>query len=233
MPAADSANIRPTKSSSARSALAAILRIDRFSVAPFSSRCSSSELSHSVTISTRMALKAPSIRLRTLTVAPPSFQVIWSSSSSSSGSTPVTHSTTAIHATHENVRSNMRTSWLVGKAWCSTRTVSRMAASDIRMGTTTLNTAVGTTPCSSQRASSASISAASGNITPSTMRWPNQTEFSRGASAPRSRRTTPQASSRQPTKAASSISADGLVRLATRRDSSSAVGADATAGPAI
>ena len=76
MPAADAANSTPTTSSSARSALAAILRMLRLSVAPFSSRASSTDEIHSASIITSTTVTVPSIRLRTETWVLPIFQVI-------------------------------------------------------------------------------------------------------------------------------------------------------------
>ena len=224
MPAADSANISPTNSSTARIALAAILRTPMLSLAPCNSLASSNALTHSANISTSTPLTVPSMMLRTEICVAPIFHLMSSSSFRISGSSPVIHSTTAIQASHETLRSNTRTSFEFGKLSRSTRTVSRITASEMRMGTASLNTAIGTTLFSTQRASSASSNANAGNNAPSMVLSPNQVEPGVG-SGPRITRTRAHASARQPAITASSMSAVGLIRSPTRRPSSSAVSA--------
>ena len=121
---------------------------------------------------------------------------------------PVIHSTTASQASQEMLRSTTRMKVEFGKALCSTRTVSRITASDSRIGTTSANTAIGNWPASSQRASSASSQVSNGNSTPSKIRVPNQIEPS-AARGPRIRRTSAQPPSTQAATAASSSSAVG------------------------
>ena len=70
-------------------------------VADLSNLSSRAEEIHSVTISTNPAVTPPSIRLRTDSLAPPTFHVIWSISSSKTGNRPLTQNTTAIQAIHE------------------------------------------------------------------------------------------------------------------------------------
>jgi hypothetical protein len=94
-------------------------------------------------------------------------------------------------------------------------------ASDIRIGTASLNTAMGTTSRSAQRAATASRSASAGNRAPSTMRSPNQVEPG-VACAPRSRRTVTQARIRQAAMTPSSMSAEGLKSASTSWPNSSA-----------
>ena len=65
----------------------------------------------------------------------PIFHWMASSSCSSSGNTPVIHSTTASQATQDRLRSTTRTNCEVGKLARNTRTVSRMTASDTSTGT--------------------------------------------------------------------------------------------------
>ena len=72
---------------------------------------------------------------------PPTFQLISSSSCSTRGSRPVTHSTMMNHASHEMVRSMGRTQGEFGNAACSTLTPTRIATSAISTGITTSNAA--------------------------------------------------------------------------------------------
>ena len=208
MPAADSATTTPSNNSKARNRFAAILRIDRLSVAPASSFFSSAADTHSASTITSTADTAPSIRLRTLILVLPIFQVMSSSSCSTSGSTPVIHSTTATQASHDTLRSTTRMKSEFGKARCSTRATRRMTTSDTSTGTTTLNTANGTvssaSQCRPQRTATANSRASTGNSTPPTTPSPNHTEPG-CAVGPRSSRTMAQARPRQPTARASSI----------------------------
>ena len=152
------------------------MRIDRSSPLPRSSCFSIAAEIHSATTSTRPAVSVPSTRLRSVSLVVPTFQLTSSIASSSSGSTPVIHSTTASQAIHDTVRSITRTQPAVGKVTCSTRTARRITSSDSRIGIASLNTAIFTVPASSSRAPKASASASTGNSTPSMMRSPNQIE---------------------------------------------------------
>ena len=237
MPAADSAISKPTKSSAARVALAAILRRLRFAVAPLSSCASTAADTHSAITITTTTDSVPSIRLRKVTCAVPIFQPMSSSASITVGQMPVTHSATPSHATHETQRSMRRIGRDAGKATVSTRTVRRITASDTRIGTASLNTASGTTPVSPQRAPSAAINAINGKSTPSTSRSPKRIEACRGA-VPRSRRVAPQANSRQPASTAASVMALGLASEPSSSAISSAVsgrvmGRELTVPPAL
>ncbi|MNT38783.1 hypothetical protein D3C72_1749920 [compost metagenome] len=110
MPTADRAMMSPTKISSARTALLTALRSDSSApVAERSRRDSMAADIHSAISSTAAAVSAPSIMVRTDSVAPPTFQWIWSSSSSTRGNSPVTHSTMPSQASHEMERSIGRT----------------------------------------------------------------------------------------------------------------------------
>ncbi len=145
MPAADSANSRPMKSSRARTALAAILRSDRLvAVAPLMRLTSMAEEIHSATTSTTIADSDPSITLRKVMRVVPKVQ--WTSSAPSRriGSTPVTHSATAIQASHDTVRSIERMALDAGNAAPSTRTVKRIATSETSTGMATRKTPGGT-----------------------------------------------------------------------------------------
>ena len=133
-------------SSSARVALLTALRNDRsLPEACRSSRPSMAEDTHNINISTAPAVSPPSIRVRTLSVLLPTFQVIWSSSASTTGSRPLTHSTMASQATQEMVRSSKRTQGVLPNATCNTLTPTRMTTSETSTGIATLNTASGTT----------------------------------------------------------------------------------------
>ena len=220
MPAADSANIRPTNSNTARIAFAAILRTLILPRLPLSRRASSSDDSQSAPTSTSTALTAPSRMLRTLIWVAPIFHWMASSSCNMTGSTPVTHNTTASHTTQDRLRSMTRTRGERGKLARSTRTVSRMTASDMKIGSASLNTASGTTFCNAQRASSTSSSTNSGKKMPSTTPLPNHIEPRLG-SGPRTRRTTNQATARQPAMTPSSISAVGCSSACSSRPRSS------------
>ena len=128
----------------------------------------------------RTALSAPSIRLRKDTSVPPSFQWMASSSRSTSGSRPVTHSTSTPQTSQDSVRSSTRTACDVGNATRSTRTAMRITTSEARIGTARCSTATGCADFSAQhRAASANSNASTGNSTPSTMRAPNQTLLGR------------------------------------------------------
>ena len=153
MPTADSAMIRPKNISSARVALLTALRSDRsLPTALRSRRVSMADDTHSDRISTAPAVRMPSIMVRRLSVVAPIFQVIWSSSASTTGSRPLTHSTMASQATHEMVRSSTRTQGAVANATCSTFTPTRITTSDTSTGIATLNAANGKRSSSSARA---------------------------------------------------------------------------------
>ena len=79
----------------------------------------------------------------------PTFQCTSSIASRTIGETPVTQRTTAIQASHEMLRSTMRTQRTPGKVRLRTRTLRRMTTSEIRIGIATLNTAGLTVPASS------------------------------------------------------------------------------------
>jgi hypothetical protein len=115
MPAAVSANIRPMNSSSARSMLASILRSDRLPTPWRRTRASTAAETHSASTITSTAVTAPSSSLRSERVVPPRVQRIWSSSSSSTGSSPVTQPTRASQAIHDTLRSTTRISCDDGK----------------------------------------------------------------------------------------------------------------------
>ena len=66
--------------------------------------------------------------------------------------TPVTQSTTAIQASHEMLRSTMRTQRTPGKVRRSTRALRRMTTSESRIGIASLNTAGLITAASAIRA---------------------------------------------------------------------------------
>ena len=190
MPAADSANSSPTSSSNARVALDAILRAEiSLPIAPRISRASMVADSHSISSITPTALSAPCSSASSDRSTPPTRQCSASSSATSSGSNPVSHSTRPIHTTQETVRSSRRTSIESGNATCSTRTLTRMISRLARIGMASGRIVTGSTPCSAQRASTAPSSANSGHNTPSKMRWPNQM-LSRGRAPPRIPRTT-------------------------------------------
>ena len=206
MPTADSANSKPKNSSSARTMLAAILRSDRVLPVPCSRRFSIAAETHSASTITTPAVSVPSSMSRRDRCAAPTFQCTSSIASSSRGSAPVTHSTTASQASHDTLRSMTRTQRVVGKVALSTRTARRMMASAISIGSASLNTAGFTTPASASLAANARASASTGNSTPSTMRLPNQIE-SAGAVAPRNKRPIAQASSKQPASTPASVRA--------------------------
>ncbi len=147
-----------------------------------------------------------------MTSVAPTFQRTSSIASRIIGETPVIQRTTAIHASHEMLRSTVRTQRTPGKVRLRTRTLRRMTTSEIRIGIATLNTAGLTVPASTTRAAYARASARTGKRTPSKMLLPNQTEAT-GRSRPRSRRTMIQAATRQPTRIASSATAPGLNQL--------------------
>ena len=96
---------------------------------------------HRVSSSTSPAVSPPSMMLRTVSLAPPTFQPIWSSSFKTTGNRPLTHSTMASHATQEMVCSSSRAQRACAKATCSTFTPTRITSSANRTGTATLNTA--------------------------------------------------------------------------------------------
>ena len=145
MPTADSASINPTDSNNARVALLATLRSDSDSpLASRSSRASMADDTHNATISTTAADSAPSSSVRTDTVLPPSFQWIWSSSASTTGSNPVIQATAASHASHDSDRSTGRSQGASRNATSSTLTPTRIATSAISAGMATLHTARGT-----------------------------------------------------------------------------------------
>ncbi len=148
---------------------------------------------HNVTIKTTPATIVPSRIVARLIVLEPIFQCTASSASMKDGSTPVIHSTTPPQAIHDTVFSTARTSVDLGKATRITRTVSRIASSDSRIGTTTLKTANGRCRCRQNwRAIHTRPSHKAGNSTPSKMRPPKTMEPCRG-SGPRISRGTPQA----------------------------------------
>ena len=141
MPTADSDRIRPISSSSARTTLAAILRMDRSSVVWRISRASMPAEIHSATSITSTAEKPPSTKLRSVSRTLPNFQPTSSSSSSNTGSRPVIHSTVAPQAIQEPRRSASLMAPESGQAAASTRTTSRIKASDTNTGTASLNSA--------------------------------------------------------------------------------------------
>ena len=144
MPTADNASNRPMNTSATRVALLTALRSDNSPpVALRSKRASMADEIHSVTMITMLAVRAPSSIVRTDMVELPTFHLMSSSSSSTTGSKPLTHSTSANQAAHEKVRSKARTTGAFLKATCSTFTITRMAASASNAGTATLNTAMG------------------------------------------------------------------------------------------
>jgi hypothetical protein len=120
----------------------------------------------------------------------------------------VIHSTTAIQAIHDRLRSTTRISCDCGNTARSTRTVSRITASEISTGSATLNTAAGTNATSRRLAANAKTSASSGNSAPSIARVPSQIEPAR--SGPLNIRTMNHARPRQPSNTAASASALGL-----------------------
>ena len=98
---------------------------------------------HKVKISTAPAVSEPSIRERTESVEPPTFQRIWSICSSSRGSKPLTHKTMAIQATQEMLRSKTRTAGVSPKATCNTLAPTRMHSSATSAGSAIRNTTRG------------------------------------------------------------------------------------------
>ncbi len=144
MPTADSAISRPTNISTARVALLTALRNDSsLPVAERSRRVSIAAEIHSVIRSTTPAVTAPSSMVRTDRVELPTFHLMSSSSSSTTGNRPLTQSTIASQASHEIVRSRARTNGASLKATCNTLTPRRITASASSTGTATLNTATG------------------------------------------------------------------------------------------
>jgi hypothetical protein len=99
-----------------------------------------------------------------------------SSSASTGGSRPTIHSTAAIHASQEMVRSSNRTRLDAGNTARSTRAKSRMTASDTNTDTAMRSTSTVWKSSTTRRATSVSTSASSGNSTPSKVRSPNQIE---------------------------------------------------------
>ena len=142
MPTIDKAISTPMNINNARTVLLMTLRKDKsLPVADLSKRLSIADEIHKATIKTAPAVKLPSISVRTDKMLPPTFQRIWSSSSSTRGNTPVTHNTTATHAPQEMVRSSARTMGVAPKATCMTLTPSRMAAKEMHTGSKTANKA--------------------------------------------------------------------------------------------
>ncbi len=130
--------------STARTVLLMTLRSDKsLPVADLSKRDSCAAETHSVMISTTPAVNAPSNKVRTDSMEPPTFQRIWYSSSNTRGKTPVTHSITANHAIQESVRSSKRTMGVAPKAACKTLTPNRIKAKDTHTGTKIANKAIG------------------------------------------------------------------------------------------
>jgi hypothetical protein len=82
----------------------------------------------------------------------PTRQWICSSSSITSGSKPLIHITTAIHATHEIVRSTQRIQRAWWKATCSTLTPNRIDASATSAGMAMRNSVIGNQGASATRA---------------------------------------------------------------------------------
>ncbi len=90
---------------------------------------------------TTPAVMAPSKTLRSVICELPTFQCTSSIASRTIGEKPVTQRTTAIQASHEMLRSTMRTQRTPGNVRRSTRALSRMTTSESRIGIATLNTA--------------------------------------------------------------------------------------------
>ena len=221
MPADDSANSRPTNSSSERIALAAILRMDRSMDSRRSSRASMAAETHSASTSTSAAVRLPSMRLRSVSLTVPNFQPMSSSSSRMTGSSPVTHSTAPSQMTQEPMRSTSRIGAESGQAAASTRATTRMKASDTSSGSASLNSAGDSSHNgSSRRAPKASASASSGNSAPSMTRRPNSTLASRRVIARDSAQLSRAASARQASSRAHSPSAAGLNTRLSRACSS-------------
>lgn len=144
MPTADRASNRPTSISKARAALLkALRRLSSPPVALRSNLASMAEEIHSVMISTSPAVKVPSMMLRTDKTEPPIFQEIWSSSSITKGSRPLTHKTIAAQATHEMLRSSNRTAGVSLNAACNTLTPMRITSREISTGIASLNSPSG------------------------------------------------------------------------------------------
>ena len=168
MPAADSATSSPTSSRIARVALAAILRAEMSLPATPLSNCASMVAdSHSISSNTAMALSAPCTRISSDMLAPPMRHCTPSISSTSSGSTPVSHSTSPPQTSQDTLRSSRRTSIDVGKAVCSTCTVRRISTRLVRIGTASRSRPTGNRPLNTHPVSTPTHRATSGNSTPS------------------------------------------------------------------
>ena len=203
MPTEDSASNKPTNISKARTVLLMTLRKDKsLPVADLSKRDSSAAEIHSVTINTAPAVSAPSIRVRTESMEPPTFQRIWSSSSSIKGRMPVTHSTTASQAIQEIVRSSTRTNGAAPNATCKTLTPKRIKAKEMQTGSKMPNKATGWSVVNKVRAANISPSKTAGNNTPSIKRLPSKIDSSCPAKALRTPQTTSQDKATEPAKAA-------------------------------
>ena len=90
--------------------------------------------------------------MRKLSVVAPIFQLMPSSSASTTGSSPLTQSTMASQATQEMVRSSTRTQGAVANATCSTFTPTRITTSETSTGMATLKAASGRNLVTSARA---------------------------------------------------------------------------------
>ena len=144
MPTDDRATSKPTNTSSARVALLTALRRDSSPpVAERNKRDSMAADIQSVISITTPAVTAPSSKVRTDSMEPPTFHLMSSSSSRITGSRPLTQSTTAIQASHEMVRSSALISGASLNATCKTLTPRRISASDSNTGMASLKIASG------------------------------------------------------------------------------------------
>ena len=216
MPTTDRATSKPTNTRVTRVALLTALRNDSSPpLADLSRRVSMTDEIHSVIKSTTPAVIAPSSMARTDSVVAPTFHLIWSSSSSTTGSSPLTHSSMATQAIHDMERSSVLTSGASLNTTCNTLTPRRINASASNTGIATLKTASANMRDSRTLALYAKNSNNSGNSTPSMILRPNKIEVWSGLpKARRARLTSSQASITQASRIPNSTSAAGCVSAA-------------------
>jgi hypothetical protein len=149
------------------------------------------------------------MRVRTDNMLPPTFQLIWSNSCSTKGSTPVTHNTTVPHANQEMVRSNTRTKGAWVKATCNTLTPKRITAREIHTGSKMANKGAGCCCVNTVRATKVKTNSSTGNSTPSTSLRPNKMANSCAWNTRRTPQVINQAINKQTAKASKAIKDSG------------------------